>query len=148
MRKWATFRLGASGKKSWHKMWLLSQVDVTFLEGCGRTLGSAHAPFVCVHETGNRVESTFLPKIRIFIKHISISWTNNLINPYVKPYNVKNLHGRDFFSPLRIPPRPESLQYSVYSCITHTMILHISLYTAFEILNVCHFYSNISITHV
>lgn len=37
------------------------------------------------------------PRSEFFIKRISISWTNNLINPYFKPYNVKNLHGEIFF---------------------------------------------------
>ena len=43
-----------------------------------------------------RVKGKFLPKVRIFIKHISNSWRNNLINPYDKSYNVKNLHESDF----------------------------------------------------
>lgn len=41
------------------------------------------------------------PRSEFFIKHISVSWTNNLINLFIRPYNVKNLHGRDVFSPLR-----------------------------------------------
>lgn len=97
------------------------------------------------------------PRSEFFIKHISISWTNNLINLFIKPCNVKNLHGRDFFlTPQKIfSPKYFTLIFFVQ--LYHTMILPIHIYihmhiciytcTAFKIQTYA-FYSNTSITRV
>lgn len=98
-----------------------------------RTLGWMYA-FMYVHETSNRVKSKFLPKVRIFIRRISISWRNNLINPCVKPYNVKNLHGRDFFQLLEYLFFPKKLHIS-FPCrvASHHDSPYSLIYTAFKI---------------
>lgn len=68
------------------------------------------------------------PRSEFFIKHISVSWTNNLINLFIKPYNVKNLHGRDFFlTPQKIfSPKYFTLIFLVQ--LYHTMILPVHIY--------------------
>lgn len=81
--------------------------------------------------TGEKANSH--PRSEFFIKHISISWTNNLINLFIKPYNVKNLHGRDFFlTPQKIfSPKYFILIFLVQ--LYHTMILPVHIYTHMHI---------------
>ena len=69
--------------------------------------GGMHSCMYMKPATGYKANS--YPRSEFFIKHISTGWTNDLINPYVKPYNVKNLHGEIFFLPLRISLPPKKL---------------------------------------
>lgn len=55
--------------------------------------------FLRAHETSDRAQSESHPGSESFIARVSVSWTNDFKNPYVKPCNVRNLHGRDFFTP-------------------------------------------------